>query len=237
MTKNKIYIGIAIIAILLMIFSQTPIFNITSVNVTGNKIIPTNEILEKSNLLVLNKNIFTYSANKYEKELEKSPYFEDVNIKKIFPNQIVVQTNEKTLDFYVLHSKNTYLYMCEDGTVLDSRQNYTVYLPIIKGLSFDTFTIGQKLAVSDQEALNSAITITNTIKRYGNFDVPVIVDVSDPKNINILVNNVNIVFGDVSDCDLKIRRAIAAIPAIEPELKGYLYVDDVNRQTYFKIIT
>ncbi len=236
MTKNKIYIIISVLVSILFILSMSPVFNITSIDVVGNKNIGTNEILDKTNLVVLNKNIFTYSASKYEKELKSNAYFENVKIRKVYPNEIIVEVKERTLDFYVLHSKNTYLYMSEDGTILDAKQNYTNSLPIIKGLDFDTFTIGQKLSINDQNSLNSAITLTNTMKRYGSFDVPVIIDVSDSKNITILVNNVNIIFGDITDSDLKIRRAIAAIPEIEPELKGYLYVDDVNRYTYFKLI-
>ncbi len=236
MIKNKIYIILALIVSVLFILSMSPFFGITSVDVVGNKNISTNEILEKTNLVILNRNIFTYSANKYEKELKANAYFENANIRKILPNKIIVEVKERTLDFYVLHSKNTYLYMSEDGKILDAKQNYTISLPIIKGLNFDTFTIGQTLSVNDQEALNNAIILINTIKRYGSFEDQIVIDVSDSKNISILVNNVNIIFGDISDCDLKVRRSIAAIPAIEPELKGYLYVNDVNRNTYFKLI-
>ncbi len=236
MKKNKIYICIIVTIILLFLISMSPIFSITSVNVTGNEIVPTNEILEETNLVVMNKNIFTYPVNKYESELKNNAYFSDVNIKRIFPNQIDITITEKSLDFYTLYSNNTYLYMNEDGTVMDAQKNYSISKPIIKGLEFDTFTIGQPLVVKNTEALECAKTITNTIKRYGSFDEQIVIDVSDTSNIHILVNNVNIVFGDISNCDLKIRRSIAAIPAIDPSLKGYLYVDDVNRNTYFKIV-
>ncbi len=236
MKKNKISIYIIIIAILVFLISMSPIFSITKVNVIGNELVPTNEILEDANLVVMNKNIFTYSSTKYQRKLKNNAYFSDVNIKKIFPNQIDINITEKNLDFYALYSNNTYLYMNEDGTVMDAKKSYTINKPTIKGLNFDSFTIGQPLIANNQESLTSASTIANTIKRYGEFEDPIIIDVSDPNNIHILVNNVNIVFGDISNCDLKIRRAIAAIPAIDPTLKGYLYVDDINRNTYFKIV-
>ncbi len=235
--KNKIYIYIAIAFFMLLIITMSPLFNITSVNVQGNINVETNEILEEIDLVALNKNIFLYPTAKYEKKLKENPYFESIKIKRKLPHQIDVQIEERTLNFYVLYSNNTYLYMDNEGIVLDVAQNITKSCPIIKGLDFETFTLGEKLVVSNPDAFESAITISSTIKRYGEFDVPIVVDVTDTSNINIVINNINVVFGDMSNCDIKVRRCIAAIPEIDPELKGYLYVDDVNRNAYFKIIT
>ncbi len=237
MFKNKIYIYISIIIVIIFLITMSPIFNITAVNVQGNTKVSTNDIVEQIDLLVLNKNIFTYPANKYEKELTQNPYFSNVTVSKKFPNQIDVTLEEKNISFYVLYSKNTYLYLDNEGVVLDTNQNITESCPIIKGLEFENFTLGEKLVVSNQKAFDDALTISKTIKRYGDFEDQIVVDVSDVNNINIVTGNINIVFGDVSDCDLKVRRCIATIPEIDPTLKGYLYVNDVNKKTYFKIIT
>lgn len=237
MTKKSIYIITVGILVLLFLISMSPAFSITSVNVQGNEIVPTDEILTDADLMVLNKNIFLYPANKYEKKLKQNAYFKGVKVKKTFPNKIDITIDERVINFYVLYSNNTYLYMDNDAVVMDVSQNFTKNCPIIKGLDFDTFTLGETLEVKNQDAFDSAITIAKTIKRYGEYDVPIVVNVQDPDNINIIINNINIVFGDISDCDIKVRRCIAAIPYIEPELKGYLYVDDVSRDAYFKIIT
>lgn len=237
MKKNNKYIYIAISIIFLFLIAMSPIFSIKSINVTGNTLVETNDILSEANLIVFNKNIFLYPSIKYEKELMKNAYFNDVNIKKKFPNEIEVVVDERTIDFYALYSNNTYLYMNNDGIVIDSKNNFTESCPIVKGLPFSNFTIGEKLQVEDPATLESVIAITKTIKRYGSFDVPIVINISDPENINIVVNNINIVFGNIQDSDIKIRRAIAAIPEIDPELKGYLYVNDVSKNAYFKIIT
>ncbi len=237
MKKNRIYIYIAVSFIFLFLIAMSPIFSIKSINVKGNEIVPTNDILTEIDLIVFNKNMFLYPAKKYEKQLKQNPYFKDVKIKKNYPNSIDVVIDERNIDFYTLYANNNYLYMDYDGIVLDSQNNFTINRPVIKGLEFDTWAKGEVLQVKDQEALDAAITICKTIKRYGEFPDYVVINVSDTSNINIIVNNVNIVFGDISDCDIKVRRAIAAIPEIDPDLKGYLYVDDVSRNAYFKIIT
>ncbi len=237
MKKNKIYIYVTVSLVFLFLILMSPIFSIKSINVKGNEIVPSNNILSESNLIVFNKNIWLYPVKKYEKILKENPYFSDVKIKRNLPNEIEINVDERNIDFYTLYANNNYLYMDYNGVVLDSKNNFTKNLPIVKGLEFDTWAKGENLTVKDPKALEDAITICKTIKRYGAFDVPVVINMADTSNINIIVNNVNIVFGDATDCDIKVRRAIAAIPEIDPHLKGYLYVNDVSENAYFKIIT
>lgn len=236
--NKRIYIYIFLVfSILIISISMLPIFNITSVNVVGNRLVPTNDILRDADLVAINSNIFLYPKSKYEKSLKKNPYFEDANIKRILPNSIVIEISERILSSYVLYKNNTFLYMDNNFIVMDTKQNFTENRPIIKGIEFDSFTVGKALNVKNVEALESAKTITKTINRYEDLPENITIDVKDTSNIHIYVNNINVVFGDAQNCDLKVRRMLAAISAVDSELKGYLYVDDVNRDAYFKIIT
>lgn len=236
--NKRIYIYILLVfAIVIIAISMLPIFNITSVNVVGNKLVPTNDILRDADLVAINSNIFLYPKSKYEKSIKKNPYFDDVKIKRDLPNSIVIEVSERILSSYVLYKNNTFLYMDNNFIVIDTKQNFTENHPIIKGIEFDSFTVGKPLDVKNTDALESAKTITKTINRYDDLPQNITIDVKDTKNIHIYVNNINVVFGDAENCDLKIRRMLAAISAVDAELKGYLYVDDVNRNAYFKIIT
>lgn len=235
--KNKIILCIFSILIIIVLITQSSIFNIKTVNVVGNNIVESNIILRDSNLADANGNIFLYNSRKYEKELKKNAYFETVNIKKSLPSKIDIILEEREIAFYVLYSNNTYLYLDKNAIVIDTKQNTTLNYPIIKGLEFDSFTVGEPLIVKNKEALDNAKIITRTINRYINFDDQITIDINKSNNIHLYVKNINVVFGDAQNVDLKVRRMIATIPLIDDDLKGYLYVDDVSRDAYFKIIT
>lgn len=235
-SKKNMYIFLSILVLFLLIM-LSPLFNIKTVNVSGNRDIDTNEILRQINLTGDNGNIFTYNSSKYEKILSENAYFESVKIKKSFPNTINVTIDERIVSFYILYSNNTYLYMDNNGVVVDTKQFVSYNHPIIKGLMFDNFTIGKPLVVTNEEALIEAKNIVKTINRYDTYNTPVVIDVKNTNNIHIYVKNINIVFGNAQNIDLKVRRSIGAISAIDDDLKGYLYVDDIDRDAYFKIIT
>ena len=108
--RRKFLIVFAMIATAIAItFSFLSFFRVKTVSVFHNQKITTDEILKAANI-PLNRHIFSINAKKAESSvLSLSPYIKSVQIKRSFPSEFVIETEEYTADFYVLIEEKYYL--------------------------------------------------------------------------------------------------------------------------------
>jgi len=98
-------------------FLNSDIFNIKNIQIQGNNKV-SDEIIEQYLDLKYDKNIFIYSTKKIKKSLEQNTYIETVSIKKIFPNTIQVNINEKGIAA-LIKDENKYCYIDNNLNVID----------------------------------------------------------------------------------------------------------------------
>lgn len=98
-------------------FLNSDIFNIKNIKIQGNNKV-SDEIIEQYLDLKYDKNIFIYSTKKIKKSLEQNAYIETVSIKKIFPNTIQVNINEKGI-VALIKDENKYCYIDNNLNVID----------------------------------------------------------------------------------------------------------------------
>jgi len=98
-------------------FLNSDIFNIKNIQIQGNNKV-SDEIIEQYLDLKYDKNIFIYSTKKIKKSLEQNTYIETVSIKKIFPNTIQVNINEKGI-VALIKDENKYCYIDNNLNVID----------------------------------------------------------------------------------------------------------------------
>lgn len=98
-------------------FLNSDIFNIKNIQIQGNNKV-SDEIIEQYLDVKYDKNIFIYSTNKIKKSLEQNTYIETVSIKKIFPNTIQVNINEKGI-VALIKDENKYCYIDNNLNVID----------------------------------------------------------------------------------------------------------------------
>lgn len=98
-------------------FLNSDIFNIKNIQIQGNNKV-SDEIIEQYLDVKYDKNIFIYSTKKIKKSLEQNTYIETVSIKKIFPNTIQVNINEKGI-VALIKDENKYCYIDNNLNVID----------------------------------------------------------------------------------------------------------------------
>ena len=130
-----------------------------------------------------------------------------------------------------------YLYIDDEGRVLEIKSSYTEPLPLIKGLSFDEFTLGQVIETDNPEALDVMVRISQAMTKYDLLDLVVELDVSDPDQIKAYVNQVEINLGDISDYDAKIRTMAEIIREIPEQDRGTLDLSDLSKPLVFQYLT
>jgi len=213
-------------------------FEISKIEIFGNNRVSEQEIRTASGV-VTGINILSFNARGARRELLQNHYIERVVIERdLFNGVLTITIRERVLSGFIEHSSGSFIYIDKNGRVLDVRSYYTERMPIVVGLQFTEFRIGEILRVANQAAFDHLVVLTQLFNKY-EIEADVLrVDLSDVTDIQILWGNVSVFFGDIRDADEKIRTAKAIIQRLDDDnLKGFLDIRDINRDPIFRFLT
>ena len=91
--------------------------------------------------------------------------------------------------------------------------------------------------VDNEESFEVIVTIAQLITKYNILEDIVRIDVKDPKNIKASMKNVEVLLGDLKDCDEKIRTMVAVMEQINDNDRGTLDLSDLSQPIVFKYLT
>lgn len=231
-----VFMTAAIIALCVILLMLCPWFNIRQKNVIGNENVSSEEILSQAGLNGDNVNLFAFNRLKAVKNLKNNPYIESVKISKKLPNIINITVNERKIRGYVQYLKQ-YLYIDDDGLVIDVEDSYKQPRPIVVGLDFDTFTLGEKLPVDDESAFNTIVELSKLMTKQELLETIIKVDVSDTENIKLYVNNMIVYFGDIENGSEKLAELKEIVKKIPKEDKGFLHLENPDESPRFEYMT
>ena len=110
-------------------------------------------------------------------------------------------------------------------------------LPVVYGLKFDTFVLGDKINAENKEAFDIMVTIAQLMNKYELLDIVVKIDVSDVSKVIAYVNNIEVNLGDMSNGDQKIRTMAEVVKNLGPNDRGVLDLSDLSKPIVFKYLT
>ena len=199
-----IFVTIVTCSIIGMIVLNTPIWNINVIDIEGNlyynneEIMNQAEIFKKMHILKINK-------KRSIKELQKLPYIHLAEINVKYPSSVKIKVIEREPIGYVPFS-GTYLSIDKMGQVLDQREAKELNdLPIVEGLKFDKFVLGEPLDVENEDSIMAIIEMTTLMEKYNLLDKAVKVDVENLGRIHLYINSLDVIIGEISDLDKKIQ--------------------------------
>lgn len=100
----------------LLFFMRTDFFNIDKIQVIGNSMSDTEEIIARSGITE-NSNIFSFNVSKSEKEIENMAFVRDASVVRRYPNKVEIIIEERAA--YFLFQKGSDFYEVDfDGVVL-----------------------------------------------------------------------------------------------------------------------
>ncbi|NLK21412.1 MAG: FtsQ-type POTRA domain-containing protein [Epulopiscium sp.] len=199
----RFLILIILIVIFMLAIFISPVFSIRQILLHGNEHYSKEEIIEKMGIKV-GENIFLFKKDKAYKALLDDSYIEMVQISIHWPNTIEVKINERKPIGYVPYL-GTYLYIDKDGRVLETCETYKKNLPIVQGLVFDSFKVGQVIPVNNQISLDVVATMAQMMIKYNILQDVVKVDISDFRDIHIYVKRLDVSIGGMEQFDKKIQ--------------------------------
>ncbi|MDD3570688.1 MAG: FtsQ-type POTRA domain-containing protein [Lachnospiraceae bacterium] len=231
--KKLLFLIVIVLAVFAVLLS--PIFNIKQINITEMKKYSKEEICSMIGVAA-GGNLFAYSSQKAKKILTANTYVESVQIKKSFPNTINIEINERKVRGYVPYM-DSYLYIDEYGRVLEIKGSFTDPLPVVTGLKFSSFQLGEKIEAENKDAFDEVVVIAQVMTKYEMLDTVVKLDVSNTEKITAYVNKIEINLGNITNCDEKIRTMAAVVKQIPEKDRGSLDLSDLSKPIVFKYLT
>lgn len=223
-------------------FSFLYFFRVKTVSVLHNQKITTDEILEAANI-PLNRHIFSISAKKAEDSvLSLSPYIKSVQIKRNFPSEFVIETEEYTADFYVLIEEKYYL-VTRTLLILEEipeEELQNTHAAELRLPEIDTdekkFKIGKTIVFkekSDRERLPYLMEILSESSLFDSFTK---LYLDEEANLTAVVNGqYTIKFGNKYDLEKKLdlcEEAVAYLSENMPTITGTIYAWTGEKVTF-----
>lgn len=229
------FLGILILIFaLIIILLSSSLFNIKTIEVSGNTKLSNEKIISLSSL-ELYTHILGFKKNDVIEHIKENAYIENVKVTRSYPNTVSIQVEEREAR-YMLQFADSYVYINNQGYMLEI-SNEKLELPILVGFTTDLSNIkaGNRINVDDLKKMNTVIKIYDSAKLNELESLITKIDISNPKNYNIeLASEGKIVYlGNCSDySDLKTRMLyLKSILEKSKGKNGELFLDvDLNSE-------
>lgn len=229
--KKRKIILILIILILLIILCCAYLFtseqfNIKNIIIIGNEQISQEEIQNLSNIK-LNDNIFLTLSIISKVRLKQNSYIEDAKITKIYPNQIKIEIKERKKEFQILTDLGTYIYIDQQGNILDYSTEKLDYITIT-GLEITDEKLQEitRLEENDLEKMENILHILDNAENIEIKDAITQISVKDEYILYLSNQNIVINLGDVTSTTINEKMLyVQAILKNENGRTGTIFVN------------
>ncbi len=186
---KKIFLILGILAVfaLFVIFGM----RIQRVNVEGSEIYSAEEIKQSVFSRKYSDNGLIFAIYNKLYGMNKLPFVEDIEVRYDNLNTVTLHVYDKTISGCI-HYMGQYIYFDKDGIVLQSMQQKRKGVPVVTGIQFGTFTIGEKFQVKDGSLFQSLMNLSQQISHL-KIDVERIHVEQD--DIKLFSGNIQVVLG------------------------------------------
>lgn len=228
---KKLILFLILIGIILAILFSTSLFNIETINVSGNAIVSSEEIISLSGIQK-HSNLFRINKSGAITNLKTNAYVEEVIISRKLPNQINIEIEER-VPKYMLQFADSYVYVNNQGYMLEI-SNEKLNIPILIGISTDLSNIkaGNRMNLSDLKKMDMVINIVDTATTNGIGHLITKIDISDNKNYTLILETEGktVYLGDCSELNTRILY-LKKILEEEQGVSGELFLNiDLNQE-------
>lgn len=204
------------------------LINVNVITVVGNKIY-SEELIKEIVDINEKTNLFVYKLASKDIELEEYPYIENIDIKYRSFNNVDIVVTEKSIISYIPYM-GKYLCLSKDGTVIDYTNDLQKDIPIVHGISFDHFVIGDKLFNDETEIFKSILEIALKMKRFEIKIDYIDFNYNDPKQIVLKIDKISIFIGDINDINRKFELLNELITKLPIDVEGTIDLTDTDKK-------
>lgn len=234
--QAKIVFGVMLFVIVFILLLCSPIFDIRSIEVSGNLKNSKEKIISFSGL-ELHTNIFKFNKGLVKEKIKENAYIENVEVTRKLPSTVQIEIEEREAR-YMLQFADSYVYINNQGYMLEI-SNEKLDIPILIGFTTDLSNIkaGNRINVADLNKMNMVIKIYETAKSNGLGDLITKIDISNEKNYTIILEKEGktVYLGDCSELNTRILYLKSILETSQGKSgELFLNVDLNSQEAYFR---
>ncbi len=226
--RNNMRVLVVIIficSLIAIILFSSSILRIKTITVSGSEYYSDEKIMAKAGVS-LGMHVLQISKKRSIKQISTLPYVESVEVETIFPNTLNLKITQRKPIGYVPFS-GTYLSIDKTGKIIDQTQSQEVYqLPVIEGLKFEKFVLGEQLEVENEDIILAIIEMTSLMEKYNLLNRGIKIDVGNSNKIHLYINSLDVIIGEINNLDKKIQWLCEIIDQYH---MGVLDLSNVNK--------
>lgn len=234
--KIKVLIISILVLIAIIAAMLSPLFNIKNIQVVGNTILSSEEIISISGIKT-EENMFKVMKLKTIDRIKENAYINEVVIHKKLPNTIEIQVKERKPSF-MLEYGNGYVYLSNQGYMLEI-SSIKKDIPTILGTttSKENYKPGNRLSKDDLEKLGTVIKIMAVAKTHNIENLITTIDISNSDNYTLRLEQEKktVYLGDCSYLETRMS-SLMSILENEKDIEGEIFINmNINtRKPYFR---
>ncbi|MCL2500353.1 MAG: FtsQ-type POTRA domain-containing protein [Defluviitaleaceae bacterium] len=218
-------------------FLLSPYFSVREIVISGNAAVNRMEIEDRMDV-VTGDNILLINTSAARRRIMENLYVDDVSFERELPGRLIVTIRERRLIAYVEHTPGSFLFIDETGRVLEVRTFFTDPLPLVTGLKFSSFQLGERLNVPNRAAFGIVTLYAQSLQRHSLIHSVTHIDVTDIYNTRLRFSNIEFNVGDARDADEKVRvmvEILLSLPNVA-SYRGTVDLREISDQYFLSII-
>lgn len=226
---KKLVIGLAVLlACILFLFVG---FRINTVNVEGTQMYSAKEIEKSVFTRKFSDNMLFFSIYNKMFGINKLPFVEDIEVRYDDMHTVTLQVYDKAISGCIRYM-GQYVYFDKDGIVLQSMKEKREGVPVVTGIQFGTFTMGEAFNVKDHSLFATIMNLSQLIAHY---DINISqIHVAD-NSVTLYSGDILVILGKKEMYDEEISALSSVLETAQREgLKGTIHME--NHEEGDKII-
>ncbi|HLR73609.1 MAG TPA: cell division protein FtsQ/DivIB [Pseudogracilibacillus sp.] len=217
-----IYLFIFFLLIAVIVYLQSPLSHIKTINVNQNDVLSDEEIIKESGLKI-NTNIWMYKKGKTIKALETHPMIESATIHRSLPSTVEINIKEQKIIGF-LKEKSAYHPVLKNGMIIREEDiPYKGEAPILQEFKDDDYL--NHMASELDELPNDLFNLISQVS-WKPTD-------KNKYNIELYMNDGFIVHSSMKDFAKKMKSYPSIVSQLDKDDKGIIHMDV---GTYFEKI-
>ncbi len=229
--SNSRWIIILILLVTICLIYFVFSFNkISKVEIVGDSKYSKEEICDMIGIKEGDSFLSAYIAKR--KKINFLPFIEELNVNIRSMDRVLVSVKDKEVTSLIPFQED-YVVIDKDGYVLGYEPEIISGVPISRGINLDEAVIGEIVPI-DKRILDVVLLIYFSAKKN-------LIDINEifflggsPEKIHIHINDINILLGDASNIDEKMKTARAVLEKLPQNSKGSLDLSKSRSSYVFK---
>ncbi len=156
-----IVVGVLIVLVLGLYYG----FHIDTIEIEGESVYSDEEIEKSVFSRRFSDNELVFKLYNKLYGVNKLPFIEDIDVKYVNRSSVLLHVYEKKISGCIKYM-GQYVYFDKDGIVLQSLSEHKDGVPMVTGIKFGDFSIGEAFSVKDEKLFSKIMNISQLISHY-----------------------------------------------------------------------